>query len=83
VRVEETSDVLLSSGKKIVKANNFMTFGQQSFAQVRTINPAPPVTSILIRVFHRRDAETQSKRTSLVACVEYIKGFLRVSASRR
>ena len=36
VRVEEVSDILLSSGKKIVEANNFITFGQQSFAKMRT-----------------------------------------------
>jgi hypothetical protein len=34
--IEQMSNVLLPPGKKIVQANDFIAFGQQSFAQVRS-----------------------------------------------
>ena len=60
VEVEKVSDVLLAAGKKIVEANNFMTFGQQSFAQVRTDKPGAAGNEYSHKGFsppRRRDAE--------------------------
>ena len=36
VVVQEFGDILLASGKKIVEADDFAAFAQQSFAQMRT-----------------------------------------------
>ena len=70
--VEKMDDVLLSSGEKIVEANNFITFGQKSFAQMRTDKPGTAgnenshksLTAARDRRFNRRDGETPRKITS-------------------